>query len=216
MPNEALTTGAGAAETVHPAERCNAPACIMGMIEAITDSLREREAEQGLSGAERRQLGAFRGLHAAALTVLTAHPHAHTPPMFDELRRHFRQAQRATRRGIPIAELLCLPAPLPRERLGIDPPSLCWVAVALLREALERIVAIRGNPVRLAQLRCITELENGLRHLIAALHRHDLTWDAATGLVAELFAGAEEAIGEDLVRIFNEAYELAPVAEARQ
>lgn len=216
MPNEVLTAGTGGASAVHPAERCNAPACIMAMIEAMTDTLREREAKRGLSGAERRQLAALRRLHDAALTVLMTEPHARTRPIFDELRRRFRQAQRATRHGTPIAGLLRLPIPLPRERLGIDPPSLSWAAAAYLREALEQIVANHGKPARLAQLHRIAELENGLRHLIAALHRHDLTWEAATVLVAELFTGAEEAIGDDLIQIFNEADELAPLAEARQ
>lgn len=216
MPNETLIASAGAAAATDPSDRCNAPACMMGMIEAMMDSLLDRETEQGLSGAERRQLGAFRGLHDAALAVLTTHPHARTRPMFDKLRQRFRQAQRATRQGIPIAGLLRLPAPLPRERLGIDPPSLCWATVAHLREALEQIVAAHGNPARLAQLRVVAELENRLRHLIAALHRHDLTWDMAAGQVAELFAGAEEAIGDDLVRIFDEADALMPAEAARQ
>ena len=75
---------------------------------------------------------------------------------------------------------------------------------------------MRREPKRLDQLRVLANLENELRIVIAALHRHEITWDRAALRTSLLFEDAEATLGDDLAVIFCEADRLPAMAESRQ
>jgi hypothetical protein len=201
---------------VPPWQRCTAPACIYGMIYALIEELGDRCLAKETDAGEQRQLAALNAVAQQLLSVLTTAPAARVPQMFDELRRRYHRAQRCTDRGVPVEKLLTLARPIPPGRFRLDIPSLCWAAVARLREAIEQCVAAGRDPKRLEQLRIVAALENDLRQVIAALHRHEITWDQSAGRTAALFSGADAAIGYELSAIFGEAESLPQLAQARQ
>jgi hypothetical protein len=115
------------------------------------------------------------------------------------------RADRRERYGAKYLELLPQGESWPGRRLPISMPQLCLAGVLRLRAALERIVARHPDPRRVAQLKVVVRLEDGLRGLARDLAQHRSTAAAAVAAVDELFFEAEDVIDGDLADIFEEA-----------
>lgn len=202
---------------VSPYDRCSAPACAFGTQAALAGALRDHCAEQTPNIAARRQQRAYDALESALAEVLTPARRLITRQQYArKLTRLCAEAEASTRQGVPAEDLVQFAGPLPSDPFRIDLPSLCWAAVARLREALEQIAAASPPPRRIAQLQCVGALELALRQTIKALHAHAATLDAASIATAGLFDKAETAIGDELGAIFAEAAALPALPERLQ
>ncbi len=187
-------------------DRCDPLAIAHGVTASLVLALDARRERRLPSRGEQRQRRALAELASALALVF---PHRNDPEFMERAVPHLlammRRADRRERHGVAHLELLPQTEPLPSGQLRIDLPHLGLVGAMRLRQGLERIVARHPDPRRVAQLKIVLQLEDGLRGMALDLVQHRATAAEVAVKTDLLFWAAEDAIDGDLPDIFMEA-----------